>query len=250
MSASAAADIVIPVYNEGANIVGVLESFRTGLEFPVRVLICYDREDDDTLPALQGYGTAPFPIMLVRNRGRGVLEAILTGLSASTAPCIITFPADDDYNAGRLNDLIRRFQEGSDIVAASRFMAGGRMQGCPLLKAVLVRSAAFIMFHVGRVPTHDATNGLRLFSRRVIDLIPVESKVGFAYSMELMVKAHRLGWRISEVPFLWHQRKAGKSRFQVLAWLPQYLTWLFYAMGTTHFGRGPGSVILRGPNAR
>ena len=246
---AAAADIVIPVYNEGANIIAVLESFRAGLEFPVRVLICYDREDDDTLVALQGYA-APFPIELVRNRGRGVLQAILTGLAASTAPCIITFPADDDYNARRLNDLIRRFQAGADIVAASRFMPGGCMEGCPWVKAVLVRSAAFIMYHVGRVPTRDATNGLRLFSRRAIERIPIESKVGFAYSMELLVKAHRLGWPIAEVPFLWHQRKAGQSRFRVLGWLPQYLTWLCYAMGTTHLGRGPGSVVLRDPNAR
>jgi len=210
----------------------------------VRVLICYDNENDDTLAALQDYASHPLQLTLVHNRGRGVLEAILTGLAASTAPCVITFPADDDYNARRLNELIRRFQGGCDIVVASRFMAGGCMEGCPFLKAVLVRTAAFIAYYFGRVPTHDATNGLRLFSRRAVDWIPVESRVGFAYSMEFLVKAHRLGWSIAEVPFEWHQRKAGRSRFRVLAWLPQYLKWLFYALGTTWLGRGPVTVAL------
>ena len=97
------------------------------------------------------------------------------------------------------------------------------MEGCPWLKAVLVRTAAFFMYHIARVPTRDASNGLRLFSRRVLDEIPIESKVGFAYSIELLVKAHRLGWPIAETPFLWRERKAGQSRFRTIRWLPQYL---------------------------
>ena len=76
------------------------------------------------------------------------------------------------------------------------------MQGCPWLKAVLVRSSALFLYYVARLPTRDASNGLRLFSRRVIDEIPIESTRGFAYSIELLVKTHRLGWRIGETPFI------------------------------------------------
>ena len=80
--------------------------------------------------------------------------------------------------------------------------------------------------YVARVPTHDATNGLRLFSRRVVQQIPVESEAGFTYSIELLVKVHRLGWPIAETPFLWRERTAGQSRFRVLKWLPGYLRWV------------------------
>ena len=169
------ADIVIPVYNEGANIRRVLDSLKAALEFPVRVLICYDRDDDDTLPALRGY-EAPFEIVLVRNQGRGATGAVLTGFKATTAPAVIPFPADDDFNGPNLNALIRKFLEGNDIVAASRFMPGGSLENCPPVKAALLRMTAFVMWHVAGVPTRDATSGLRLFSRRVIDQIPVESK--------------------------------------------------------------------------
>ena len=46
-------DIVIPVYNEGGNILRTLEALGRDLKTPSRVLICYDREDDDTLPAIE-----------------------------------------------------------------------------------------------------------------------------------------------------------------------------------------------------
>lgn len=237
------ADIVIPVYNEGANIRRVLDSFGAALEFPVRVLICYDREDDDTLAALEGYD-APFDVVFVRNRGRGAIGAVLTGFAETSAPAVIAFPADDDFNAPRLNALIRTFLDGYDIVAASRFMPGGSLERCPVVKAVLLRLTAFVMWRIARVPTRDATSGLRLFSRRVIDRIPVESRAGFAYSIELLVKAHRLGWPIAEVPFLWRERTAGASRFRVFAWAPQYLKWVWYALETTLLGRGPQTVRL------
>ncbi len=238
-------DIVIPVYNEGDNIRPVLESFRAHIRTSYRVLICYDREEDDTLPVVRTLAQEGFPLVLVKNRGRGALGAVLTGFADSTAPAVLMFPADDDYNAQRIDALVEKFRAGADIVAASRFIGDGRMEGCPLLKAVLVRSAAFFMRHVARVPTHDASNGLRLFSRRVIEQIPVESRVGFAFSIELLTKAHRLRWPIAEVPFFWRERQAGQSRFRTLRWLPQYLQWLLYALGTTFLRLGPGTVVLR-----
>ena len=244
MSSPLAADIVIPVFNEGPNIRDVLESLKA-IDLPIRVLICYDFEEDNTLTALKDYDPRPMQLLLVRNHDRGALGAVLAGFAKSEAQCVVTFPADDDYNGPRIKDLIQKHLEGHDIVAASRFMPGGRMDGCPLIKAALVRSAALFMYYVARVPTRDASNGLRLFSRRVLNEIPIESKVGFAYSIELLVKAHRMGWSIAETPFLWRERKAGQSRFRTLRWLPQYLRWLFYALGTTYLRRGPETVRLR-----
>jgi dolichol-phosphate mannosyltransferase len=244
MSNPFAADIIIPVFNEGPNIRSVLESIK-GIDLPLRVLICYDFDEDSTLAELKDYDPHPLHLLFVRNRGRGALGAVLTGFAASDAPCAVTFPADDDYNGPRIAALIQKFREGHEIVAASRFMAGGKMEGCPWLKAVLVRMAAFFMYHIACVPTRDASNGLRLFSRRVLTEIPIESQVGFAYSIELLVKAHRLGWPIAETPFLWRERKAGKSRFRTIRWLPQYLRWLVYAVATTYLRFGPKTVRLR-----
>jgi dolichol-phosphate mannosyltransferase len=244
-------DIVIPVYNEGANIIRTLGALDREVQTPSRVLICYDSEDDDTLPAVElGRAVVKWPISFVRNHGRGAHSAVMSGFAASSAPFILVYPADDDYNAGILDGMVAKAQSGSDIVCASRFMPGGSMTGCPWLKAVLVRTANFTLHRIARVPTYDASNGFRLFSRRVIERITVESDRGFCYSIELLVKCHRLGWPIGEVPAQWFERAHGKSRFRVLSWLPAYLRWYVYAFATTFLRRPPQTVAMKPAQAR
>jgi dolichol-phosphate mannosyltransferase len=241
-------DIVIPVYNEGRNIAATLAALARSVTTPTRVLICYDRPDDDTLPAIRNnpQAHAGLALELVRNAGRGAHGAVMTGFAASTAPFVLMYPADDDVNAPMLDRMVELARAGSDIVCASRFMPDGAMVGCPMLKAVLVRSANFTLRHVARLPTTDASNGFRMFSRRVIDRIAVESDQGFCYSIELLVKAHRLGWSIAEVPVRWFERRHGASRFQVIKWLPAYLRWYGYAFATTFLRRPPNTVTLKG----
>ncbi len=244
-------DIVIPVYNEGPNILATLGALVRELKTPARVLICYDFPEDNTLPVVRDNPQvyAGLPIELVRNRGRGAHSAVLTGFTVSTAPFVLVLPADDDFNAARLDSMVAAARGGCDIVCASRFMPGGKMEGCPWLKAVLVRSAAFALHRVALVPTFDSTSGFRLFSRRVIDWIPIESNIGFCYSIELLVKLHRLGWRIGEVPAVWFERQHGASQFKVLQWIPAYLRWFFYAFATTFLRRSPNTVVMNPPRA-
>jgi glycosyltransferase involved in cell wall biosynthesis len=243
----AALDIVIPVYNEGRNIVNTLVALKRDLRTPFRVLICYDRPDDDTLTAIRDHAEtlAGVDIALVLNRSRGAHGAVLSGFAASTAPFVMMYPADDDYNAAMLNTMVEKAQEGYDVVCASRFMRGGCMVGCPVLKSLLVRAANLTLFHIARLPTHDASNGFRLFSRRVLDSIAIESEQGFSYSIELLVKAHRLGWRIAEVPAQWYERQHGTSRFRIIRWLPAYARWYRYAFATTFLRQGPDTVPMK-----
>jgi dolichol-phosphate mannosyltransferase len=218
-------DIVIPVYNEGSNILATLRALARDVKAPIRVLICYDRDDDDTLPVVRNNPDAytGIKVEFVRNPIRGAHGAVMAGFAASTAPIIVAYPADDDFNAS--------------------------MQGCPWLKAVLVRTAAFTLNHVAALPTKDPTSGFRMFTRRVIEQIEIESDQGFCYSIELLVKAHRLGWSVGEVPALWFERQHGTSRFRVLKWLPAYLRWFRYAFATTFLRRSPATVVLKSDRA-
>ena len=245
-------DIVIPVYNEGGNILHTLGALAREVKTPFRVLICYDMPQDDTLTAIHEHpeSCAGMAIEFVRNAGRGAHRAVMSGFAASTAPFILVFPADDDYNSGMLDAMVVVAERGSDIVCASRFMPGGSMIGCPWLKAVLVRGANFTLRHLARLPTRDASNGFRLFSRRVIESIAVESEQGFCYSIELLVKSHRLGWPIAEVPAHWKEREHGTTRFRVLRWLPAYLRWYLYAFATTWLRLPAGTVPLRAQASR
>jgi len=122
-------DIVIPVHNEGRNIVATLRALASSLTTPARVLICYDHPDDDTLPAIRdnAQSHAGLRVELVRNRRRGAHGAVMTGFAASTAPCILMYPADDDTNAAMLDRMVALARGGCEIVCASRFMPGGAM---------------------------------------------------------------------------------------------------------------------------
>ena len=240
-------DIVVPVYNEGRNILATLGALRDHMRTPARILICYDRPDDDTLTTIKANPTRVegLDIEFVRNPGRGAHGAIMAGFAASRAPFVMVYPADDDFNGAIVDAMVGKAEAGADIVCASRFIPGGCMVGCPWLKALLVRTAAFTLYNVARLPTHDPTSGFRLFSRRVIDRIAVESDSGFCYSIELLVKCHRLGWPVAEVPAQWFERTKGTSRFRVISWLPAYLRWFGYAFATTFLRRPAGSVRLR-----
>jgi glycosyltransferase involved in cell wall biosynthesis len=239
-------DIIIPVYNEGDNIIPTLASIAGAVKTPARVLICYDSDDDNTLPAIRNHAGA-FGLLVieyVRNRGHGAHGAVLTGFASSRTPFVLVQMADDDYNAGIIDSMMRLGEAGCDVVCASRFVPGGSMIGCPWVKAMLARVGNSTLYHLARLPAHDASNGFRLFSRRAIDQISIESESGFCYSIELLVKCHRLGWRIGEVPSQWIERRQGASRFQVVKWLPAYLRWYAYAFATTYLRRGPDTVRM------
>jgi dolichol-phosphate mannosyltransferase len=229
-------DIVIPVYNEGDNIVSLIESLKNELKTDSKILICYDYDNDNTLPVLAALDFSPHILVLVKNEGKGVHGAITTGLKKSTAPIILVMPADDNYNAGKIDSMVSLILLGNDVVTPCRFMPGGCFVGCSLSKRILTITAEFLFKYIAFVPTRDATNGFRMFSRKVIQSIEIESKVGFAFSIEILVKAHRKGFSIAEYPVSWYEREFGKSRFRTLNWMPQYLIWLWYALATTYLG--------------
>jgi glycosyltransferase involved in cell wall biosynthesis len=226
-------DIVIPVYNEGENILPLLESFERELHTPVRILICYDHDDDSTLPVLRAFHSR-FEIIPVKNEGRFAHGAVMTGFSFSDAPAVISYMADDDYNVGLIDKMVALFWQGNDVVCPSRFIPGGSMVGCRWQKAWLVRVVAFSLHYFGRLPVHDPTNAFRLFSRRLLEQVNIESNEGFTYSIELLAKCHRLGLKISEVPARWFERSKGASRFRIFQWVPAYLRWYSYIFETTY----------------
>jgi glycosyltransferase involved in cell wall biosynthesis len=226
-------DIVIPVYNEGDNIVEVLESLRRSVNTPYRVLICYDRDDDTTLTALDAYpNRALSEVILVKNRIGGVCGAVLTGFADSIAPAVMVYCADDPNNATRVDLMFEQLVEGLDMVIGSRFIPGGCMIGCPPLKSLLVRIAAFTLSRFAALSVSDPTNGVRVYSRRLLEGINIESRHGWSFNLELLVKAVRSGYWVGEFPYRHLERTQGESRFRVMEWLPHYLRWYCFAFAT------------------
>jgi dolichol-phosphate mannosyltransferase len=224
--------LILPVYNEGANIEWVLRGIDEKVSTrPREVLIVYDFEEDDTLPAVRVLQELMPDIRLQRNDlGRGVLKAIRAGFAAARAPYVVVMMADGSDEPEVVDAMLERARAGADLVAASRYMPGGRQLGGPLLKRTLSRLAGLSLHWLGGVPIHDPTSNFKLYSRALLDRVVVESEAGFELALELTVKAYRLGLRLDEVPTTWRDRTAGESRFRFRAWLPHYLHWYWRGM--------------------
>lgn len=225
-------DLVIPVYNEGANIARALDEIDRKVPLAKRILVAYDFDGDDTVPVVRDLIPRYPGLELVRNTlGRGVVNAVRAGIAATSSEVVVVTMADlsDDVAiVPRMVELIR--SGGFDIVCASRYMKGGRQVGGPRLKKLLSWGAGVSLYWLGGWPTHDATNAFRAYRRSVLMATPIESRGGFAYSLEITAKARAAGCRIAEVPSTWRDRSAGASRFRLGAWLPHYLKWYAYAL--------------------
>lgn len=225
--------VVVPVFHEAENVGpfcrAVLASFPSGYE----LLVCYDMEEDSTLPALAALPASDKPpvIRLIRNDlGRGVRYAIEAGMRAAATPVVIVTMVDlsDDYRI--VETMVSRAEAGAAVVCASRYMPGGRQIGGPWLKGLLSRIAGVSLHRLAGVPTRDATNSFKAYRKDFLDQTPIESAAGFSLGMELTVKAHFSGRRVEEIPATWRDRTAGESRFRLAAWLPLYLRWYLWAL--------------------
>jgi len=225
--------LVVPVYNEAENIVSFCAKARRELPPHYELLVCYDFEEDSTLPSLERImpGEKPERIRLVRNRlGLGVRFAIEAGMRAAQAPVVVVTMADLSDDFARMAEMVSRAEEGADVVCASRYMPGGSQVGGPWLKSRLSRAAGLTLHRLAGVPTHDPTNSFKAYRRDFLERTPIESRAGFCLALELTVKAHFGGGRVEEVPATWRDRSSGKSRFRILSWLPLYLRWYLWAL--------------------
>jgi len=224
---------VVPVYNEGENVVatlrGVIERAHTR---PLEVLVVHDFDEDTTVPVVERLQSELPELRLHRNTlGRGVLNALKSGLAAARAPYVLVTMGDGSDDPGEIDAMYALANSGADVVAGSRYMRGGHQLGGPLLKRSMSRVAGLSLHWLGGLPIHDATSNYRMYSKRLLQRVTIESRGGFELGIELTVKAYALGMQVAEVPTTWRDRTAGQSRFRLWKWLPRYLRWYWVGIG-------------------
>lgn len=232
--------IVVPVYNEGENIGGFCRAAVERLAPEYDLLICYDFDGDNTLPALAALpaSTKPERIVLVKNDlGRGVRYAIEAGMRAATAPVVVVMMADLSDDFSKVEQMVALAEAGADVVSGSRYMKGGRQVGGPWLKRTMSRTAGWTLCCLTGLTTYDPTNSFRAYRRDFLSRTPIESTAGFCLGLELTVKAHFGGGQVAEVPVTWLDREQGQSRFKLWSWLPHYLQWYLAAFRWRWLGK-------------
>lgn len=224
--------IIIPVYNEGKNILPTLDSIKEKVKTQHQIYIVYDFEEDTTVPVVKNLPE----IKLLKNKyGRGVLNAIKSGLEDTKGEATLVTMGDlsDDYSI--VDEMFKKIENGAGIVCGSRYMKGGKQIGGPPLKTFLSRMAGISLCFLSRIPTHDISNSFKMYAKQVLNDIKIESTGGFEIGMEITVKAYLKKYKIEEIPATWTDRAKGKSNFKLAKWLPKYLYWYFYLLWNQTF---------------
>ena len=224
-------NIVIPVFNEAENIKTAIERIRNECVNQSSITIVYDMDEDTTVPVVRKMQQDNNNLFLLKNKyGKGVLNAIKTGLEETTSKYVVVTMADLSDPPAVINDMIKIAEEqNADIVCGSRYMKGGRQIGGPFVKGLMSRMAGLTLHYLAGVATCDATNSFKLYRASFIRQQKIESKGGFELGIELVAKAHIHRYKIYETPTVWTDRVAGESNFKLFKWLPGYLKWYFYA---------------------
>lgn len=224
--------IVTPVFNEGDNFPKLYSEITKKIKTPHTLIVVYDFDADDTVPVVKKYQKKDKNIILLKNnKGRGALNALLSGIEYVKSGPLLVIMADLSDDLSQVDAMVKLYDEGASVVCPSRYVKGGKVIGDPpLIKRTLSRLAGTSLYYIRRLPTHDVTNAFKLYDKKLIDQIKIESTGGFEIAMEITVKAFILGEKVVEIPTTWEDRTAGESKFKIWAWLPSYLRWYFYAM--------------------
>jgi dolichol-phosphate mannosyltransferase len=224
--------VVIPAYNEGDQIVPVLDRLFESVQLHCEVLVVVDDAADITVPVLAEYSRKePRIRCLVNSYGPGPANAIRFGIDAAAAPVTVVTMADGCDDPRQIDDLARLVDRGVAVAAASRYMPGGQQVGGPRLKGFLSRTAGRSLRLLAHTGTRDATNSFKAYSTSFVRQVGIDSRAGFEIGIELTAKAKRIGLPVAEIPTIWLDRQAGMSNFRIAGWIPEYLRWYRFAFG-------------------
>ena len=230
MSESNSIALIVPIHYEEKNVVPLLDDVALRIKIPINLYFIYDDDKDPTIKKInESVDNYNFKIFTIKNKfGNGALNAIKTGLNIFDEEACIVIMSDGSDDLSSINGMYGLFCQGFHIVCASRYMRNGSQIGGSLVKKLLSRFAGLSLYCLTSLPTHDATNSFKLYSKTVIDKILIESAGGFEIGLEILAKSHVLNFAITEVPTIWKDRYEGTSKFKLWKWLPYYLRWYLH----------------------
>lgn len=222
--------IVLPCYNEEISLPPLLSKIvslkeRTG--HPIHVVAVNDGSRDSTEAVLRQL-SVQVPMTIVSHKiNRGLGETSRDGFEAAAelavpGDLIVRMDADNTHEPEYIPSMIKKIEEGFDVVIASRFQKGGGMEGVNAYRTIISLCANVFMktlFPIRGV--WDYSCGFRAYRAELIqealkiygDQFIALKGLGFTCTLEKLVKLRLLGGRMAEVPFrLRYDQKAGASK--------------------------------------
>jgi dolichol-phosphate mannosyltransferase len=209
--------VVIPTYNESANLEAIVEAVRDALPPSRRVLVVDDDSPDGTGKIADGLAAGHDDVaVLHRGRKEGLGPAYVAGFRealAGGAELLAQMDADFSHDPQDLPRLLAAAQD-ADLVLGSRYVKGGGVTDWgPTRRAVSRWGSAYARAALG-VGVNDLTGGFKVFRRAVLEAIDLESmaSLGYAFQVETTFRAIQAGFRVVEVPIVFRDRRVGASK--------------------------------------
>lgn len=225
LSASAAvpaAWVILPTYNEAENLEPLLAAVLAALErAPVEphVLVVDDDSPDGT-GALADRLAQGDPRIRVRHNGpkRGLGRAYLAGFREALehgADLLVEMDCDFSHDPADLPRLLGPVLDGSaDVSLGSRYAEGGAIEDWGRMRRAVSAGGSRYARAVLGVDVRDLTGGFKCFSAdvlRAVDLDGIRAN-GYVFQIEMTYRALQAGFRVTEVPIVFRDRKAGASK--------------------------------------
>lgn len=208
--------VVVPTYNECENLPVLVPAVLERDNY--RILVADDGSPDGT-GALADELAARWPGRLhvlhrtgARGLGRSYLEAFRRAI-AEPVDVVCQMDADLSHDPEHLPALVEAART-HDLVLGSRYLHGISVVNWPLHRIALSTGANLYIRAVTGMPVRDCTSGFRCWRREALARLPLDAIVsdGYSFQIEMLWRATRLGFRITEVPIVFVERREGHSK--------------------------------------
>jgi dolichol-phosphate mannosyltransferase len=215
--------VIIPTYNERENVEAIIRAVF-GLDEPMHVLIVDDGSPDGTAQIVRDLQQREFDgrLHLLERSGKlGLGTAYIAGFRWGLARHYAYFfemDADFSHNPNDLPRLLAKCRdEQADVAVGSRYCKGGSVVNWPWDRIFLSRGASLYVQAILWMPVSDPTAGFIAYRRRVLEAIALDKIkfIGYAFQIEMKYAAHRLGFKVREVPIQFKDRELGQSKMSL-----------------------------------
>jgi dolichol-phosphate mannosyltransferase len=237
--------LILPTYNERNNAPALAEALLT-LDLHADLLFIDDHSPDGTGVALDELARRETRVrVLHRQEKSGLGSAYKAGFAQSLADGYvfsICMDADWSHNPADLPRFVDALAD-KDLVGGSRYLKDGGIINWPLPRLLLSRAAAAYARLLTRMPFSDPTGGYNAYRNDMLAQLPLESvsSKGYSFQIEMKHLAWKQGFRVSEIPILFTERREGKSKMS--AGIIREALWLVWKLVVKREVRGERSEV-------
>lgn len=242
--------IIIPTYNESQNILRILKSIGESIpkKISIETIVVDDNSPDGTANIVEEYiknvrEFAHQTINIINRKAKdGLSSAILSGIQQATGETIVVMDSDLSHPASLIPKLLDALKSKYDLAIASRYTAGGTIEGWNLKRKIISKTATQIAKKGLNINAADPMSGFFAFKKKIIKDLKFDV-IGYKMLLEILVKTKEVN--VTEIPYTFTDRQFGSSKLGISTVLDYIKSvWKLYRYGKNTSGSSKSISFL------